>query len=141
MLWYIHNSDTVKTAVLLHLGDDDDTIISISNEYDIDDLDNISINEEELEMDSLCFHASVCFHTLVTNPNNVLDLPDDDGNLPDDDDDVSETDDDKFNTANLPSLNAILNTVSINQRKPLPWVQEMTDKFTAIEIITTSDIL
>ena len=31
--------------------------------------------------------------------------------------------------------------MSTNQRKPLPWVQEMTEKFTAIGIITRSDLV
>jgi len=52
----LSNSDTMKTAVLLHLGDDGN-----DDESPQDDLDEMSVDEEGPEMDALCFHTSVCF--------------------------------------------------------------------------------
>lgn len=68
----LSTSDTVKTAVLLHLDDDDnDNILSAAE----DDLDDMSLDEEGLEMDSLCFHTSVCFdETEAVDPKDLLDI-------------------------------------------------------------------
>ena len=77
----LSNSDTVKTTMLIHLGDGGDNDDDLSPQ---DDLDEKSVDEEGLEMDALCFHISVCFDEVkAVDPEDVEDLPDvdEDGNV------------------------------------------------------------
>ena len=72
----LSNSDTMKTAVLIHLGDGGD-----DDESPQDDLGEMSVDEEGLEMDALCFHTSVCFDDAeAVDPEDIEDLPDVDDN-------------------------------------------------------------
>ena len=110
----LSNSDTVKTAVLIHLGDGDDDDDALSPQ---DDLDGMLVDEEGLEMDALCFHTSVCFDEAeAVDPEDIEDLPDvnSDGNVvngnvpsdgPNNDNLASSIDDELLNP---PSLNNIL---------------------------------
>ena len=52
----LSNSNTVKTAVLVHLGDG-----GHDDESPQDDLDEMYVDEEGPELDAFCSRASVCF--------------------------------------------------------------------------------
>ena len=144
----LSNSDNVKTTVLIHLGDSDNDVLSPQ-----DDLDKISLDEEGLKMDALCFHTSVCFDK-NEDPDDVEDLlnVDFEGNIvplrtnglevfpTDDKDKCVFGHHNEYNINDLPSLNAVLNKVRVHQNKPLLWVSQMKQKFLTIGINTTLDL-
>ena len=163
------NSDTVKTAVLIHLGDGGN-----DDESHQDDLDEMSVDDEEgPELDALCFHTSVCFDDAEgVDPEDIEDLPDVDDNgdvvvngndnpeenldfdgnvVPlgtngleildgDESDFVNHDDHVEYNVDDLPELNAILQKVRITQNKPLLWSEQMERKFASIGIHNSLDL-